>query len=83
MSPPGLERLVQTGASATGAIAFEGPYGAKVGAVYISGAFFEVGYGVSSLRLRLIVRGEPIFDYEVWDKLATFYRWPRSFVTRG
>jgi hypothetical protein len=36
--------------------------------------------GIKPTKLRRIEEGETITEYEVWDKLATFYGWPRSFT---
>jgi hypothetical protein len=35
--------------------------------------------GISAAKLRRIAACEPIVEYDVWDKFATFYGWPRSF----
>jgi transcriptional regulator with XRE-family HTH domain len=34
--------------------------------------------GVSAAKLRRIEDGDPINECDVWDRLATFYGWPRS-----
>jgi len=36
--------------------------------------------GITPAKLRRIEEGEPITEYDVWDRLATFYGSPRSWA---